>query len=70
MILLLIGGVLLTALATWMLIAGAGAIVHYRQNLRGLGLERIRVLPAQVIFIGCWSIGLVIGLAMIWLYIR
>ena len=70
MIFIPIAGALVAVFAMWMLYNGAAAITPYRQNLREHGLTKIRVLPAQVIFIGGWGVGLAAGLAAIWFYFR
>lgn len=71
MILLLIGGVLLTALSLFVL---GHIFVILRRGQRAIeewgSTERLPVHPQSKLIITAWAIALIVGLILLWFYFR
>jgi len=65
--LILIGGILLTAVSALTLFLGVRQSFVIRMRLRQQTGERMPALGAEALVLGLWTVGLAIGLWLLWL---
>jgi hypothetical protein len=71
MILLLIGGILLSGLSLIVLSIIFRILWRGQRAIEEFGVtERVPVAPQSKLIIAAWSFGLMIGLILIWFYFR
>jgi hypothetical protein len=71
MILLLIGGIVLTGLSLVVLIKLFSVLRRGQRAVEELGItDRMPVHPQSMLIIAAWSLALVVGTILIWFYFR